>query len=115
PTTQIFMSSPRGPLQPKIGCCFKARNAPIDASLRLKSSSGRHFTQLSVGPVMSQASISSNPSAPVWTPVPLPEQVPVKEGRAKLPGTTLWYWDTGGTGPVVVLLHAASGSGAFWG
>jgi pimeloyl-ACP methyl ester carboxylesterase len=45
----------------------------------------------------------------------LPEQVPVTEGRAKLPGTTLWYWDTGGKGPVVILLHAASGSGAFWG
>src|SRR6188768_4254859 len=51
----------------------------------------------------------------VWTPVPLPAQVPVTEGRAKLPGTTLWYWDTGGKGPIVVLLHAASGSGAFWG
>jgi len=55
-------------------------------------------------------------SAPaVWTPVPLPDQVPVKEGRARLPGTTLWYWDTGGNGPAVILLHAASGSGAFWG
>lgn len=58
---------------------------------------------------------SSTSSAPVWTPVPLPAQVPVTEGRAKLPGTTLWYWDTGGKGPIVVLLHAASGSGAFWG
>ena len=55
-------------------------------------------------------------SAPaVWTPVPLPQQVPVNEGRTKLPGTTLWYWDTGGQGPAVILLHAASGSGAFWG
>jgi pimeloyl-ACP methyl ester carboxylesterase len=52
---------------------------------------------------------------PVWTPVPLPAQVKVTEGIAKLPGTSLWYWDTGGEGPVVVLLHAASGSGAFWG
>ena len=45
----------------------------------------------------------------------MPEQVPVKEGVAKLPGTSLWYWDTGGEGDTVVLLHAASGSGAFWG
>jgi pimeloyl-ACP methyl ester carboxylesterase len=52
---------------------------------------------------------------PVWTPVPLPAQVKVTEGIAKLPGTSLWYWDTGGAGPAVVLLHAASGSGAFWG
>jgi len=58
---------------------------------------------------------SSSSVGPVWTPVPLPEQVKVKEGIAKLPGTSLWYWDTQGDGPIVVLLHAASGSGAFWG
>ncbi len=51
----------------------------------------------------------------VWNPVPMPEQAAAKEGVAKLPGTSLWYWDTGGEGPAVVLLHAASGSGAFWG
>lgn len=45
----------------------------------------------------------------------MPEQAPVKEGIAELPGTSLWYWDTGGEGDAVVLLHAASGSGAFWG
>jgi len=53
--------------------------------------------------------------APIWTAVPLPAQAPAKEGVAKLPGTSLWYWDTGGNGSAVVLLHAASGSGAFWG
>jgi pimeloyl-ACP methyl ester carboxylesterase len=52
---------------------------------------------------------------PVWTPVSLPPQVKVNEGVAGLPGTSLWFWDTGGEGPAVVLLHAASGSGAFWG
>ena len=31
---------------------------------------------------------------------------------AELPGIRLGYWDTGGDGPVVVLLHAASGSKA---
>lgn len=45
----------------------------------------------------------------------MPEQVPAKEGIARLAGTSLWYWDTGGEGPPIVLLHAASGSGAFWG
>src|SRR5215216_3421538 len=60
---------------------------------------------------MSQASTSSV----VWKPVPMPAQAAAKEGVAKLPGTSLWYWDTGGEGPAVVLLHAASGSGAFWG
>ena len=36
------------------------------------------------------------------------------EGRAELPGTRLAYWDTGGSGPAVVFLHAATGSAAFW-
>ncbi len=62
----------------------------------------------------SHMSNASSASA-VWTPVPLPPQVKAEEGIAKLPGTRLWYWDTGGKGPAVVLLHAASGSGAFWG
>jgi len=50
----------------------------------------------------------------VWTPVPIPEQAKVTEGMADLPGAKLWYWDTGGTGPVVILLHANTGSGALW-
>jgi pimeloyl-ACP methyl ester carboxylesterase len=45
----------------------------------------------------------------------VPEQAPVKEGIARLSATSLWYWDTQGEGDAVVLLHAASGSGAFWG
>src|SRR4029078_1230535 len=46
--------------------------------------------------------------------VPIPEQVPAKEGMAALPGTNLGYWDTGGTGQPVVFLHPASGSAVFW-
>lgn len=52
---------------------------------------------------------------PVWKAVPIPSPVPATEGLAQLPGTRLWYWDTGGKGPAIVLLHAATGSGAFWG
>ena len=36
--------------------------------------------------------------------VPIPEQVPAKEGMAELPGTRLGYWDTGGSGEPVVFL-----------
>ena len=36
------------------------------------------------------------------------------EGIAPLPGARLAYWDTGGTGAAVVLLHAASGSKDVW-
>jgi pimeloyl-ACP methyl ester carboxylesterase len=48
-------------------------------------------------------------------PIPLPAQVPVKEAMAELPGTRLWYWDTGGDGQPVVLMHPASGSALIWG
>jgi pimeloyl-ACP methyl ester carboxylesterase len=47
-------------------------------------------------------------------PVPIPDQLPVKEGKAGLPGTRLGYWDTGGDGEPVVLLHPASGSALIW-
>jgi len=47
-------------------------------------------------------------------PVPIPVQVPVKEGMAQLPDTRLGYWDTGGAGQPIVLLHPASGSALVW-
>ena len=50
----------------------------------------------------------------VWTALPIPEQVRVTEGVADLPGAKLWYWDTGSSGPIVILLHANTGSGACW-
>ena len=50
----------------------------------------------------------------MWAAVPLPRQAPAREGLAELPGTRLWYWDTGGDGPAVVFLHAGTQSGAGW-
>lgn len=50
-----------------------------------------------------------------FIPVPLPPQVPAKEGIAELPGTRLGYWDTGGDGPAIVLMHPATGSALIWG
>ncbi|WP_245992794.1 alpha/beta fold hydrolase [Prauserella muralis] len=38
----------------------------------------------------------------------------MKEGTVEVPGGHLWYWDTGGEGPPVVLVHAASGSAESW-
>lgn len=52
--------------------------------------------------------------AAVWTPVPVPEQAPAHEAVAELPGTRLWYWDTGGSGRPVILMHAATHSAAGW-
>jgi len=48
-------------------------------------------------------------------PVTMPPQAPAKEGIAELTDTRLWFWDTGGTGEPIVLLHPASGSGLIWG
>lgn len=51
---------------------------------------------------------------PVWSPVEIPPQAPEHQGLARLPGTNLAYWDTGGDGRPIVFLHAATQSGAGW-
>ncbi len=43
-----------------------------------------------------------------------PAAWPAAEGMAEIPGTKLYYWDTGGKGPPVVLMHPASGSAMIW-
>lgn len=53
------------------------------------------------------------PSQTTWTPVPPP--APAREGVAELGDARLWYWDTGGAGDPVVLLHPGTGSGRIWG
>ncbi|MGH8765444.1 MAG: alpha/beta fold hydrolase [Burkholderiales bacterium] len=45
---------------------------------------------------------------------PIPQQVPATEGFADLGNTKLWYWDTGGPGEAIVLLHPGSGSAEFY-
>jgi pimeloyl-ACP methyl ester carboxylesterase len=45
----------------------------------------------------------------------VPPQAPAREALAPVGDTHLWYWDTGGEGAPVVLLHPASGSGLIWG
>ena len=42
-------------------------------------------------------------------------KLPPAKGSPPIGDTHLWYWDTGGEGPPVVLLHPASGSGLIWG
>ena len=45
---------------------------------------------------------------------PLPPHTPRIEGVADLGNTKLWYWDTGGAGEAIVLLHPGSGSAEFY-
>ncbi|HTE15787.1 MAG TPA: alpha/beta hydrolase [Burkholderiales bacterium] len=51
---------------------------------------------------------------PMWIPAAIPSQVPVQEGMVEVDGSRLWYWDTGGAGHPVILLHAGTQSGAGW-
>ena len=62
-----------------------------------------------------RASRAQAAAANPMTPAPLPAQVAAHEAMAELPGARLWFWDTGGTGTPVVLLHPASGSALIWG
>jgi pimeloyl-ACP methyl ester carboxylesterase len=58
----------------------------------------------------------AEPAGAQGTANPLvPAQAPAREGLAPIADTHLWYWDTGGEGVPVVLLHPASGSGLIWG
>ena len=50
------------------------------------------------------------PPEPMWTPVPVPPQAPAQEGLVDVGGARLWYWDTGGPGQPVILLHAGTHS-----
>ena len=46
---------------------------------------------------------------------PIPPQVEAREGFLDVAGgARLWYWDTGGRGPAVLLSHPASGSALAW-
>ena len=53
-------------------------------------------------------------SADASLTVPLPAPAAAKDGMADVPDTRLYYWDTGGDGQPVVLLHPASGSALIW-
>lgn len=58
--------------------------------------------------------VNSIPGQSEWRPEP--EQAPVEEGYVDVGGgVRLWYWDTGGEGEPVILLHPYTGSAAIWG
>ena len=46
--------------------------------------------------------------------VPIPRQMPVRDGFVEVGDAGLWHWDTGGDGPVIVLCHPASQSSEIW-
>ena len=62
------------------------------------------------GAAMAAAAASGNP----LIPVPIPAQVPAKEGLATLSGARIGFWDTEGNGQPIVLVHPATGSAKIW-
>src|SRR5215470_4585159 len=66
---------------------------------------------LGTGPI--EAAYAETVAKPM-SPIPIPAQVPAKDGVAQIPDTRLWYWDTGGQGVPIVLLHPATGSALIW-
>jgi pimeloyl-ACP methyl ester carboxylesterase len=73
----------------------------------------RTWIALALAAVTSTAAAQPQP-AEIDRPVPLPAQMPAREALAALPDTHLWYWDTGGDGTPIVLLHPATGSALIW-
>ena len=92
------------------------RNACSGVSRRGMLRASAAFTALLAGlpGAAPGAHAEATPAGPL-VPVPLPPQAPAREGIAALADTRLWFWDTGGSGEPVVLLHPASGSGLIWG
>ena len=57
--------------------------------------------------------VEALPPQTSWTPEPA--QAPAKAGFVEVHGAKLSYWDTGGPGEAVVLLHPITGSEDVWG
>jgi pimeloyl-ACP methyl ester carboxylesterase len=51
---------------------------------------------------------------PALQTIPIPKQKAAREALASVGDASLWYWDTGGTGTPLVLLHPMTGSGLVW-
>jgi pimeloyl-ACP methyl ester carboxylesterase len=65
--------------------------------------------------LVATAASAQNPAPDASIPLALPEPIQTKGGLAVLPDTRLWYWDTGGDGAPIVLVHPATGSALIWG
>jgi len=65
------------------------------------------------GAAAAEAAAGGDATAAMRQPIPGPNPLPLR--KAALPGAALEYWDTGGDGQAVILLHPATGSHAMWG
>ena len=87
-------------------------NSPGLATRRtLLSSFATAALLTAAAPAAAQTAAIADPFAPV----PLPPPVAAKEGQIALPSGKVFVRDTGGDGPVIVLMHPATGSALIWG
>ena len=61
-----------------------------------------------------RARAANEPVPDPFAPVPVPPKVAAKEGQIQLPAGKVFVRDTGGDGPVIVLMHPATGSALIW-
>jgi pimeloyl-ACP methyl ester carboxylesterase len=95
-----------------IGKTYFSKRAPRAGALRRTIGLAAGLTVLGTSAIETAHSQTvANP----MKPIPIPAQVPAKDGVAELNDTRLWYWDTGGQGAPIVLLHPATGSALIWG
>jgi len=55
------------------------------------------------------------PAQSEWEGYPPPQSLLQFDSYITVNGVALWYWDTGGDGEPVILLHPPTGSAAIWG
>ena len=84
------------------------RDRGIDRRSLMAAGFGVAAVALSSGRSVAAGGASANP----MTPIPIPSQMPAKEGMAEIAGKRLYYWDTGGSGTPIVL--SASFKTRFW-
>ena len=75
---------------------------------------GANLSNLSMTQAQAQSLPLRTDSNAPFQHMPPAEQAPAKTGLVDIPGAQLFYWDTGGTGTPIVLMHPASGSAMIW-
>ena len=84
-------------------------------SIGLLAAGGLALTGRPGNAVAAQARRSGSDDPRPLTVSPPPSPLTAPAAVAQIEGAGLWYWDTGGSGEAVVLLHAGTGSGLVWG
>ena len=84
------------------------------AATSLAATISAAVSTMSVKPAQAQSlPIRTDDNSP-FVHMPPKQQAPAKTGMIDIPGAQLFYWDTGGTGTPIVLMHPASGSAMIW-